>query len=145
MYALKSDQVHWTHLPPSSLCGTAALRSEDGHDVTVPVASLVSSPLIRSIMFSLHPALNFTPYVLSCPVDAAVLEIVGEIFTKGVVKVKDDLTQQEVQQLLEMMKVAAILSCTAIDQEPVNVNPSAVFGGEQGEKNLTEVKVKKYQ
>ena len=121
MYNLKSDQVHWTQLPPSSLCGTAALRSEDGHDVTVPLASLVSSPLIRSIMADLHPALHFTPFVLSCPVDAEVLEIAGEIFTKGVVKVKDDQMQQEVQQLLKLMEVSAILSCITIDPKPTNV------------------------
>ena len=78
MLSLKSDKVPWTQLPLSSLCGSATLRSEDGHDVTVPIASLLSSPLVRSIMSSLHPALYFTPFVLSCPVDAAVLEIVGK-------------------------------------------------------------------
>ena len=109
MYVLKSDQVQWTLLPPSLLCGTAVLRSEDGHDVTVPIASLVSSPLIRSIMSGLHPALNFTPFVLICPVDGEVLKIAGEIFNKGVVKVKDEQIQQEVQQLFELMKVSAIL------------------------------------
>ena len=121
MYALKSDQVHWTHLATSSLLGTAVLRSEDGHHVTVPIASLVSSPLIRSIMSGLHPALNCTPFVLSCPVDTEVLKIVGAIFTGRVVKVKDDQILHEVYQLLEMMKVPANLSCFEIDQEPANV------------------------
>ena len=121
MYTLKSDQVPWTQLPPSSLCGTAVLRSEDGHDVTVPIASLVLSPLIRSIMADLHPALNFTPFVLICPVDVEVLKIAGEVFNKGVVKVKDEQVHHEVQQLLELMEVSAILSCIGIDQEPANV------------------------
>ena len=119
MYTLKSDQVPWTQLPPSSLCGTAVLRSEDGHDVTVPVASLVLSPLIRSIMADLHSAL--TPFVLICPVDVEVLKIAGEVFNKGVVKVKDEQVHHEVQQLLELMEVSAILSCHGIDQEPANV------------------------
>ena len=91
------------------------------HDVTVPVASLVSSPLIRSIMSGLHPALYFTPFVLHCPVDAAVLEIAGEIFTKGVAEVKDDQIHHEVQQLLEMLQVSAVLSCIAINPKPFNV------------------------
>ena len=119
MLALKSDQVHWTHLTPSSLCGTAELRSEDGHHVTVPIASLVSSPLIRSIMSGLHPCC--APFVLSCPVDAEVLDLVGDIFTKGEVKVKDDQILHEVHQLLKRMKVSTNLSCIGIDQEPVNV------------------------
>ena len=118
MYALKRDKIDWTHLPPSSLLGTAELRSEDGHHVTVPVATLVSSPLIRSIMSGLHQCC--TPFVLYCPVDAEVLHVAGEIFTEGAVMMhdEDDQTLHEARQLLEMMKVPAKLAiCFPFDQE----------------------------
>merc|ERR1719320_434639 len=55
-------------------------------------------------MAGLHPALQFSPFILSCPVDAKVLEIAREIFTKGAVKVEGDQVLHEVRQLLEMMK-----------------------------------------
>ena len=72
-------------------------------------------------MSSLHPALHFAPFVVSCPVDAEVLKIAAEIFTKGVAKVKDEQIQNEVQQLLEMLQVSAILSCIAVNPKPFNV------------------------
>merc|ERR1719312_1756597 len=91
-------------------------------------------------MSGLHPALHFTPFVLSCPVDAEVLKIVGEIFTEGVVKVKDDQILHEVQQLLEMMKVPANLSCIGIDQEPANVG--MVWMTKENLENVIKLEIK---
>merc|ERR1719317_414071 len=91
-------------------------------------------------MSGLHPALYTTPFVLSCPVDAEVLDIAGEIFTEGTVNVEDDQILYEVQQLFERMKVPANLSCIGIDQEPANVD--MVWMTKENLENVIKLEVK---
>jgi len=117
MYALRRDQPAWLQLPLNSVCGTAILRSEDGHTVSVPLASLISSPMIRSIMSDLHPAL-MSPLILSCPVTADVLCVAGEVFNTGLARVDDDRMHHEVNELMIGMEVLATLRLFEFKQEP---------------------------
>jgi len=117
MTTLRRDEPSWFQVPLNSVFGSALLRSEeDGQNVAVPMASLLTSPLVRSILSDLHPALLQSPLVLSCPVSFEVLSTVKEVFAKGQVKVEEEGMYNEVQNLLNLMEVTATLSCTPINQ-----------------------------
>jgi len=116
MMTLRRDKPSWFQVPLDSVLGTALLRSEDGQNVVVPLASLLTSPLVRSILSDLHPALLQSPLVISCPVSFEVLGTVKEVFSKGLVKVEEECMYHQVKNLLNMMEVTANLSCTPVKE-----------------------------
>jgi len=116
MMTLRREQPSWFQVPLNSVLGTALLSSEDGQNVVVPMASLLTSPLVRSILSDLHPALLQSPLVLSCPVSFEVLGTVKEVFSKGLVEVEEECMYNKVKNLLNMMEVTANLSCTPVKQ-----------------------------
>jgi len=117
MTTLRRDEPSWFQVPLNSVFGSALLRSEeDGQNVAVPMASLLTSPLVRSILSDLHPALLQSPLVLSCPVSFEVLSTAKEVFAKGQVKVDEECMYIEVKNLLNLMEVTATLSCTPVIQ-----------------------------
>ena len=133
MYTLRRDHPAWLQLPLNSVCGTAILRSEDGHTVSVPLTSLISSPMIRSVMSDLHPAL-MSPLILSCPVNADVLCVAGEVFNTGLARVDDDRMHHEVNELMIGMEVLATLRSFEFKQEPAcHVDSSIIIDCEAGD------------
>ena len=116
-------------IPLSSVCGSATLRSEDGHEISVPVVSLLAtSSLMRSLLSDLHPALQ-SPPIFSCACSAEILVTAGKILTEGLVRVKDERLLREVQGFMELLGVEIVLSCKKIEQEPlVNDDADAAIG-----------------
>ena len=94
--------------------GAISLLSEDGHQVPVPRATLLTaSPLLRSMVHDLHPAVH-GPLVLSLTISGDVLLLVGDILAKGVANVKGFMLKEEVQRVLMMMGIEAPLDCSEI-------------------------------
>jgi len=145
MYVFKRNP-DWLQIELSSVCGEATLRSEDGREISVPVASLLAtSTLMRSILsdFHFHPALQ-SPLILSCACSAESLSTAGEVLSKGLAMVKDDKQLDDVKDVLGLLGVEMALGSTeieqnlvlygdAVDNEIINHDETNVGGGSDDE------------
>ena len=134
---LKRDP-DWLDLSLSTGCGVFSLISEDGHQVSVPMAILLAaSPLLRSLVSDLHPTAH-GPLVLSFAISRDVLFLLGDILTTGVATLKGGVSKEEVQEVFKMMGVDAFLDSCVISE----VENSGIGGIDVNVKIKLEILVK---
>jgi len=110
---LKRNPVWLASLPVSATSATIVLLGKDEDQVAVPAPLLLAaSPLARSVLADLLPPAYSQHFLTLTDVAEAVLKLVGEILSSGIVTDVQDAHQvEEVKQVLVMLGIEPSLLC----------------------------------